>query len=472
MTAGDLLPLKSAGETGEDSRPRRSGRHREARLVPILLKGFLLLLAISRYEPTSLVFRGTEVIDFFGWFWRFRLFGALSPVDLALAGLILAAMIFGDRPRPRADGFLPLLAFLVAVGAVVRMLSRGPEDTSQDFFFQLRNYAYLGGIYFVARRIRWSETRLQSILAWIVGLAVVTMALSFAEGLYLPAESRVYKYGRFVSLRDVADYPLILFAQLWLVGLALERVPRSWATRLALWAAIAYSLYGAFTGIGKAVLFFYPVFLAYFVWTYRLYRRVWFSATAALLFLGAAGLVAYLGVRRPEIEETSPLYIYTTFTSGDPSLSTRRTELANFSQNMNHRRGWLWGIGLGTKWREYVDQPQDLAAYPPQERDLGMHLGVHVPFLRLAYDFGLVGCAFLGVFGLVRFRRFRKAVRNLAWRPATRAFLHAAALTIGYQVAVNNLSGPKTNLVAGVLLAALHGALPGRDAVTAVAKPG
>lgn len=441
------------------ARPLRRADRARARtpVLTALLKVFLLLLALSRYEPTSLVFRGTEAVDFFGWFWRSRWLGGVSPIDVCLAGIIVAAWFSGRRPRTAPDFLLPLLTVLLAAGVVVRLASRTPVDTSQDLLFQLRNYAYLGGIYFAATRVDWSERQFRSMLGWIVLLAAITLLLSFAEGLYLPAESRVSKYGRFVSLRDVADYPFVLLAQLWLIGLALERVPRRLSTRLALAIAIAYTLYSAFTGIGKAVLFLYPVFLAYFAWSYRLYRRPWFAISASFFALALAGLAAYLVVQRPRIEETSPLYVYATFTSEDQSVSTRKMELVNFVENMRNRGAWLQGIGIGTKWREYQEQPLDLAAFPPQEQGLGWHLGVHVPFLRLAYDFGVVGSGLLVAFGLSRFRGSRRQTKRTPLHPMTRAFIHAAWLTIAYQVAVNNLSGPKTNLFAGILLAALAG---------------
>ena len=85
------------------------------------------------------------------------------------------------------------------------------------------------------------------------------------------------------------------------------------------------------------------------------------------------------------------------------------------------------------------------------------HLGVHVPLLRLGYDFGLVGLALLLAFFGARFFRSLRFLGRGSVRPVTRAFVQAALLAVGYELFVNNLGLPKTNLVVGVLLASLQG---------------
>jgi hypothetical protein len=173
--------------------------------------------------------------------------------------------------------------------------------------------------------------------------------------------------------------------------------------------------------------------------------------------LAIVGLVAYMEIARPDIEPTSPLYVYTTFTSEDVSVSTRRTQVKNFEANMSRRYAWLQGIGLGTKWYEYYDQPPDYAAFPESEWDLPWHFGVHIPFARIAYDFGLPGLFLLLGFLAWRFRESLRFIRRAPVDPSTRAYVQSAWLVIAYQVGIHNLSTPKANLLAGVLLASVEG---------------
>jgi hypothetical protein len=439
----------------------RAASRTDAPFLFLLLQIFLVVLAVSRYEATSFLFRGTDTIDFFNWFWRKRWQGLFSFFDFFLAALFVVALIGSALSRARVrrhrEQLLPLLTLLVAASAVVRYFSSGPQDTAQDFFYQLRNYAYFGVLYFVALHVPWSERRFRSCMRLIVGLAILTVVLSLWESRYLDQSLRAYKYGRFAALRDVQDIVFLLFVQFWLIGLALERFPRAWSRRALLLAAIAYSIYDSFTGTGKAILLIYPVVFAFFAWRYRLYRRLWFVLGVGAGLAAIAGLVAYLEIARPEIPPTSPLYVYTTFTSEDVSVSTRRTQVKNFDANMSRRFAWLQGIGLGTKWYEYFDQPQDYAAFPESEWDLPWHFGVHIPFARIAYDFGFPGLLLL--LGLLAWR-FRGSLRFLRTAPveaSTRAYGQAAWLVIAYQVGIHNLATPKANLLAAVLLAAVEG---------------
>jgi hypothetical protein len=283
--------------------------------------------------------------------------------------------------------------------------------------------------------------------------------LFLVESIVLPAGFRVSKYGRTATVRDVADFAFVLFAQLWLIALALERFPRRWGSRIILIGLIAYTFYSTFTGIGKAILVVYPAYLVYFFFHYRLYRNVTFMGVLLLGLLALAALVRYLVVVNPVIEPSSPLYIYTTFTSDDPSVSTRRSELVNFRENLSRRGGWLLGIGLGVKWFEYYDQPPDLGAFPESERGLPWHLGVHVPLVRLAYDFGPFGLALLLAFFGQRFLRSVRSLRSASLQPSTRAFVQAGWLVLAYEIFINNLGVPKGILLVGVLFGCMRGLL-------------
>lgn len=430
-------------------------------LVFLMIQVFLVFLAVSRYEATSFLFRGTDTIDFFNWFWRKRWLGLFSFFDFSLAGLLAVAVIGSavsrSREGRRRELLLPLLIFLVVVSALVRYFTAGPQDTTQDFFYQLRNYAYFAGLYFVARHVRWNEERFRFTMGLVVALAIVTVILSLAESRYLDQSLRAYKYGRFAALRDVQDIVFLLFVQFWLIGLALERFPKQWSRRALLLGAIAYSVYDSFTGTGKAILLIYPVVLAFFAWRYRLYRRLWFVLLCGAGVLAIGGLVAYMEIVRPDIEPTSPLYVYTTFTSEDVSVSTRRTQVRNFEANMSRRHAWVQGLGLGTKWYEYYDQPTDYAAFPESEWDLPWHFGVHIPFARIAYDFGVPGLFLFVGYLAWRFRQSLRFLRTAPVDASTRAYVQAAWLVIAYQVGIHNLATPKANLLAAVLLASVQG---------------
>src|SRR5438477_9241410 len=123
--------------------------------LPLLLLGvqvLLVVLGISRYDATSFTFRGTDVIDFFNFFWRFRIAGVLSVFDLlmvALIGLTLANTWIRGRLRGSAfDRLLLTLIALVVVSIVSKAFYHTAEDTVQDFLFKLRDFIYFGGIYF------------------------------------------------------------------------------------------------------------------------------------------------------------------------------------------------------------------------------------------------------------------------------------------------------------------------------------
>jgi hypothetical protein len=468
---GALAARRAAPVRGRDRSPAPANR--EGALLFLVLQIFLVILAVSRYDPTSFVFRGEETVDFFSWFWRRRWFGMFSFFDFLLAGMTVLAAATAIRRRRRVgrgfDLFVPLLAALVAVSIVVRSATQGPLDTRQDFLFQLRNYLYLGLSYLVVRQLRWDERRFRSIMKLLLTLSALVVLLFLLETVVLPAGFRVSKYGRTATVRDVADFVFILLAQLWLIALALERFPRKWGSRIVLLLLIAYTFYSTFTGIGKAILVVYPAYLVYFFFHYRLYRNAVFVGVLLLGLLAVATLIGYLVLVNPPIEPSSPLFIYTTFTSDDPSVSTRRSELENFRQNLSRRGGWLAGIGLGTKWFEYYDQPPDFGAYPESERGLPWHLGVHVPLVRLAYDFGVLGLTvLLGFFGL-RFLGSLRSLRSVRLQPSTRAFVQAGWLAIGYELFINNLGVPKGTLLVGVLLGCMRGLVDGPPSVRRLA---
>ena len=459
-------PFRRRSPTGgrpvvEARRPTRRPSPRGDQLLFRAIQLVLVVVAISRYDATSYIFRGEEAVDFFNWFWRRRWFGVLSFFEFALLGLIgIALLVIAFRRRQlarRFDGFALLITALVAASLLVRYVTQGPADTRQDLLFQLRNYVYLVLTYLLARRIEWDESRFRSMMGLVLGLGAVVILLYFFETRVLPQGFWVGKFGRYATVRDVSDFAFILFGQFWLIALALERFPARWPHRIALLSLIAYVLYSTFTGIGKTALFVYPAYLAYFFFHYRLYRRPVFVALLGLGVLALAGLVAYMARVGPPVEPTSPLYVYTTFRSDDLSVSTRSVEFANFLENLGRRGAWLQGLGLGSKWFEYRDQPPDAAAFPAQERGTPWHLGVHVPLLRLGYDFGLIGLVILLAFFAGRFVAAERFLGRSVLRPSTRAFVQAAFVAIGYELFVHNLGVPKTNLLVGVLLGSVRG---------------
>ena len=434
----------------------------QARLHAMLfggLQAFLLILALSRYDATSRVFRGTAEIDLFNWFWRFRWLGFLSFFDIFLAALVsLAAVVSVLSPQRRtADGLLFLLPLLVGVGALIGYLNPVVATTAQDVLFQFRSYLYLGGAYFVATRVPWTDKRFRDLMRLLVVAAFGTVALVVVENLYLPPESRVWKYGRFAALRDVADFSILLFALVFLAALVLSGRPRRKIYRLAVLVIVGWSVWSVVTGVGKGPVFVVASSLIYLAISYRLHRRPWMVASAIVLAAAAAGAVLWFLTVRPMIEPGSPLYVYTTFRADDGSVATRAAELRNLTANLDRRNGWLWGIGLGNRWYEYVEQPEDPGAFQEHEQGQPWHLGMHVPLARLVLDFGLVGLGLLLAVLAVRFRRSWRLLRRGDLNATTRACIHAAGLAVAYELVVSSLSVPKGALLAGILLGALAG---------------
>ncbi len=419
---------------------------------------FLTLLAVSRYEATSFIFRNTQVIDFFGWFWRFRVWGTLGFFDFFIA-IVLVVLVAESRWRWRAfDCLLLALPGLVIFGTLVGLLSRGESDTLTDLLFQLRNYYYFLASYLIASRVPWNERRFRRTMVLVAALAAVVFALGYWENATTEPEFRLVKYGRYSNIRDVADSVFLFFAQFWLLAVAFGSMPRRWWIRLLLITSIAYSLLEVFTGVGKMVLLVYPLVIIYFIWYYRVYRRLLFAPVAVGVLLVGAVLVGYVLENRESIDPLSPLYIYATFHSDDYSTATRMNQIVNFGLNLVRRTAALQGIGIGSKWRMYVPQyPEDYAAYPPAEWGTDWHLGMHVPLLRLGLDFGLLGLTVLAGIVVNFVRQVRGLLRDSRLKPSTHAFVQSALLVIIYQLVVNNLSGPKTNLIAGFLLGALAG---------------
>ena len=433
--------------------------------MPVLFGGTLALLgviAISRYDPTSLIFRGNDAIDFFGWFWRYRLAAGATFVDVLLAAVVAAAAIECVRRGWRSshlDAVPAMLALLVGVSAAITAGWAGPQDSLHDVLFQCRNYLYFMAIYFAASRISWTEGRLRRATVWIVLLSLAAAVLSLWETSTVPTASQVSKAGRSLGVRDIADVPFLLFSQFWLLMLIAERGVRFWWQKVPVFGALAYGLYQVFTGVGKTLLVVYPAVLAYIVWSYRLHlRRVFWTAgavIAAILFAGFAIAVWTTG----EVRIRSPLYVYTTFNMEDLSVATRIGQAENFALNLYERGAVLQGIGIGRKWYTYVPVPEDRAAYPAAEWQSRWHLGAHVPLLRLGLDFGLGGLAVIGILILLVFREGRRFLVSASVTPAARAFIQAALLVLAFQVVINSLIGPKTNLLAGFLLGAISGAI-------------
>jgi O-antigen ligase len=139
----------------------------------------------------------------------------------------------------------------------------------------------------------------------------------------------------------------------------------------------------------------------------------------------------------------------------DPSTATRIVESINFFENLYERNAFLQGIGLGGRWYEFTPQPEDPGAYPLLERLAGSHLGVHVPLLRLIFDFGFIGFVIFTVLILKCYKEIRVILRSERAQPAMKAFIHASWLVIVFVVFINNLAVPKMSLLAGVLFGVL-----------------
>lgn len=434
--------------------PSPAAAARESPILFVSLQVFLVILALSRYDATSWVFRGTTEVDVFNWFWRFRWLGVFSFFDFFLAWLVGLALLksFGGRRRWGPDGFLWLLPLLVSMAAAAGIANRVSETTTQDILFQLRNYLYLIGSYFVAVRIQWTEDRLAGLVRLMLFGALSAIVLVRVEDLYLPAESRVWKYGRFAALRDVADFAFIVFVLVFLAALVLEGRPRHLIRRVGVSGIIVYLIWTVATGVGKGPLFVVAACLGYLAVFYRLWGKRWFAVLSLLAISGFAALTVWLIVARPRVEPGSPLYVYTTFQADDASVSTRRAEVRNLAENLTRRGGWLWGIGLGARWFEYTDQPPDLGAFPEHEQGILWHLGMHFPLARVALDFGVLGMGLLLVILAVRLSRSWRLLRRADLTATTRAFLHGAWMTIGFELIVNSFSAPKGVLLAGVLL--------------------
>jgi hypothetical protein len=425
--------------------------------------GLLLLLAVSRYDATSYLFRGTDTVDFFNWFWRHRFGGVLTFFDLLLAGLValaLASAIITRRwPSRPFDLLLVVLLVLCVLGTASWVFHRQEEDTLQGLLYQLRNYGYLVAACAIASRVRWDEPRRRFFGPYLGGLALLTIALSRWELGQTPRELLLWKYGRYVNVRDLNDYLLIFFLQFWVAALLLDGLPRRWWLRVAAAGLLGYSLLGVFTGIGRGVLVVYPLCFAFLAWHYRVLRRRWFAAAVGIGAAGLVGLGSYVLLHSRAMEMESPLYIYTTFTSREAAVATRGQEATNFAANLYHRNALLTGIGVGNKWYEYVRQPPDLGAFPASEWDSPWHLGMHLPFVRILLDFGLLGGGVLIALFAAAFLASLRALRTREFDGPTRALVVAAWIVVGYQLVVNNLAGPKTNLIAGVLLGAIAGIL-------------
>ena len=456
----------------EPTRPSLSA-NRSAQWVGAI--AFLILVAISKYDPTSFLERGTDAITVMSWFWRYKFAGVFTFFDILLGLLLLlwvthAILVPGTRRTP-FDRWILLVLGVVAVGVIGGELNRGPQDVLTDLLFSIRNYYYFAAIYLVTSRLTWTESRYRLLAALVVMLAISVTALGWWETSQLDIQYRLSKYGRLSTARDATDGVFPLFAQLFMLALLCERLPRNSLLRWALIAGALFSLYSVFTSSSKTLVALYPVALTYLAWYYRLYERRWFwpvvasgAATATIYVLFASNLAATVQ------DPTSALYVYSTFVNPeDFSTATRLNQVLNFVPNMLDRGAVLQGIGVGSRWHEYIPQfPEDPGAYPPHESGTGWHLGVHVPMLRIFLDFGIVGAS---VFLYAFWRMLRTAVQGLRvieLRASTRACVHPALMLIVYQLLVLNLAVPKTNFFAGFLLGATSGLLAYKHATSHV----
>lgn len=433
------------------------------------LLGFVVFLAVSKYDPTSFLERGTELIDAFSWFWRYRFAGFLTFFDLllfALLGLLcVRTSLLGYVRKSVFDRQIALILALCAGSAILGQFNGSEADSISGVLFAIRNYYYLSAAYVIASRLAWTETRYKNLAALLVAMAVLVFLLGLWETARTPEQYRLSKYGHLSSTRDATDGVLYIYAQLLAFALYLERAVRGKIRQVLLVLGISYALYWAFTSSSKTLIALYPLALLYFAWHYRLYRRTWFlpvvivSGTLAIIALLAFTNLATI-IRDP----SSALYVYSTFANpDDPSIATRVNQLVNFLPNLYFRGAFIQGIGLGHRWHEFIPQfPEDTGAYPSSELGTGWHLGVHVPLLRIFLDFGLLGGIILLLCIWRILARANAALRDGILSPLTRACVQAAIMVIFFQVVVNNLFAPKTNLLIGVLIGATSGLLDQR----------
>src|SRR4051812_33252628 len=304
---------------------------------------FLILLALSKYDPTSFLERGTNAIDLLSWFWRFRVAGVFSFFDvflgLLLGLLALRTLISRRFSRSRFDGLVATTALIVVAGIISGEISRGSQDTTTDLLFQIRNYVYLFAIYFVVSRLAWTESRYRALSVVVVSLAVAVTVLGWWETSHTDIQYRLSKYGRLSTARDATDGVFPLYAQLLLLSLLCERLPRRPLLRALVGVAAAYSLYDVFTSASKTLVALYPLALGYLVLHYRLYRRRWFGLVLALVIVGGAAIILLLSNLATMLQDpASALYVYSTFVNPeDMSNATRLNQVINFVPNMLDR---------------------------------------------------------------------------------------------------------------------------------------
>ena len=423
----------------------------------------LIVLTISNYDPVAIATRGTDVIDFFNVFWRYRVGDIFCFFDFAIiALLVLMAWQIGRAQRLKLSRFDKLavgLTGLVSVSIIVKALSQGEADTLANFLFEIRNYFYLLAIYFVTSRLNWTEALYQKMMKFVIALTVMIIPLSIFQMLITPEGGIISKYGRVAMLPDIDDFLLLMFTMLWLVVLCVEQFPTKLWQRVTVVGSIAYCLIVIFTGTSKGPLIIFPLYFGYIAWYYHLYRKRWVIVTGVILGLSVVLLAGLTLQSSGAVDQSSPLYVYTTFNAEDTSVLTRGIELLNFGNNMVQRNAFLQGIGIGNKWYEYVPQPPDGGAWPKIEQGTSWHFGMHVLLLRLILNFGLVGLGVFAYLFLTCFKTTLRYLRRSEWQPLTNAFVQASWLVISYQVIMNSLGGPKTNLITGFLLGTISGLL-------------
>ena len=456
-------PRRSIGRSVRSPRPLfRSlpGSKKKYSILSLAVCSLILLLAISRYDATSYTFRRTEEIDFLSWFWRARWQDALAFFDFAILILlvIVCLKLLGRKTsqRVRFDRVPLILFVLVTISSVISLLFPGNDDTNRELIFQLRNYFYFGAAYFIASRLAWREHHSDLLVKVFIISTVMLVSISFWERTS-GDDFFVSKYGQSVALKDIADYPWLLFCEFWVLALAFSGVLRSFWQRVLAGAAIVYSLFDVFGGTGKLLIILYPMVVLYMGWWYRITKRAWFVLAAPIVLLTIIVGATYFFQTVDIYDPTSSFYVYAALLNplNDTSSSTRIVELRNFFQNIFYRNAYLQGIGLGSRWYEYTVQPVDAGAYPIFERISGTHLGIHVPLLRLILDFGLIGFVFFSRSMYKCFNEVKGLIRSDRVQESTKAFIHSSWLIIVYIVFFNNLTVPKMNLLGGILLGVL-----------------
>jgi len=427
------------------------------------LFAFLAIVGLSRYDPFSFTFRFTDKIDFWGWWWRYKFLGLVSPIDLLLGVFVgtvgLAQLSRGRLVKKPFDPFMAALSLVALVAAVLGAVGHAEQDVWKDWLFQVRGLAFICGMYFVVSRLPWSERKVVLLLWYLVALALVVLALGFLEMMRTPPELRIIKYGKPLLKRDNADGIFSLFLTFLPIIVLLEGPRLRRLYKLALVVFFGYQLFNLSTSVFTTRTIIVFGTLVYLGWHYRLHRRrEWMISGVAVLVLVLA--VAFsqvlMGLASPKHwVARSPLRV---IRADNLSVATRVMEMQNVFANLVNRLALLQGLGLGRKWYEFYPQPNDPGAWPPEEQGARWHLGVHVPILDMLLMFGLMGTTTVLGLLLRTVLFYRKILLEMTnWQIRV---MGQIALLLGVITFIFDLNVPKVNIYTGVMWGILGAIAP------------